>query len=123
MSRCFPYNCISVFLFVTQNQDEQPKFHEMSLSLTIPDATSCRLKMHLTFDNRCPYFANSFLVLFLAIFRSSRLVRVASVVVGDGFDDRYRETFETEKSFVFVAHALQHVVSFQPPFAGVFVSW
>ena len=63
------------------------------------------------------------LVLFLAIFRSSRLVRVASVVVGDGVDDRYRETFETEKSFVFVAHALQHVVGFQPPFAGVFVSW
>lgn len=46
-------------------QDEQPKFHEMSLSLTIPDATSpCRLKMHLTFDNR-----------------------VASVVVCDSVDD------------------------------------
>ena len=60
MSRCIHVTAFQFVLFVTQNQDEQPKFHEMSLSLTIPDAASpCRLKMHLTFDNRCPYFANS----------------------------------------------------------------
>jgi hypothetical protein len=61
MSRCIHVTAFQFVLFVTQNQDEQPKFHEMSLSLTIPDAASpCRLKMHLTFDNRCPYFASSF---------------------------------------------------------------
>jgi hypothetical protein len=35
------------------HQDEQLKFHEMSLTLTIPDiASPCRLKLHLTADNR-----------------------------------------------------------------------
>jgi hypothetical protein len=83
-----PRNYVAALMFLTTRQDEQPKFHEMSLSLTIPDATSpCRLKMHLTFDNRFlfPFFAAPFRQSFVSYTR----LRVASVVVCDSVDDRY----------------------------------
>jgi hypothetical protein len=99
------------------HQDEQLKFHEMSLTLTIPDiASPCRLKLHLTADNRCA----SGLPLSVQCSRFSLFVRVASVVVCDSVDERCAAFGPCSR---FGPNTWQHGFRFLSSFPGLFVSW